>query len=440
MPRSKKHTPLLVRLNNKLVGRLTKKVSGAIEFSYDTQWLSWEHAIPASLSMPLREEAYKGDVVLAVFENLLPDSDSIRSRVAERVGAKGVDAYNLLSEIGKDCVGALQFVPENITLPHADGLEKLKAIPISDVEIESLLKNLAQSPLGLNRDDDFRISVAGAQEKTALLWHNNKWMKPLGTTPTTHIIKTQIGHLPNGIDLSNSVENEYYCLKLFEAFGLNVNRVEMKTFGQTKALLIERFDRVWTKNGRLLRMPQEDLCQALSIPPPQKYQNEGGPGIEQIFTFLKGSDHADKDQETFLKAQILFWLIGATDGHAKNFSIFLQPGGHFHMTPLYDVLTAQPSLIQNQLNRKQMRLAMCVGNSRHYRFDKICGRHFVETAHKASMRDEQIQTIIKDITDQSTAAFKSVKEKLPGDFPEDIYSSVEGAAQTRIVNLKAAFE
>ncbi len=176
MPRSKKYTPLLVRLNNKLVGRLTKKVSGAIEFSYDTQWLSWEHAIPASLSMPLREEAYKGDVVLAVFENLLPDSDSIRSRVAERVGAKGVDAYNLLSEIGKDCVGALQFVPENITLPHADELEKLKAIPISDLEIESLLKNLAQSPLGLNRDDDFRISVAGAQEKTALLWHNNKWM------------------------------------------------------------------------------------------------------------------------------------------------------------------------------------------------------------------------------------------------------------------------
>lgn len=440
MARFKKHTPLLVRLNNKLVGRLTKKVSGAIEFSYDTQWLNWQHAIPASLSMPLREEVYKGDVVLAVFENLLPDSDSIRSRVAERVGAKGIDAYNLLSEIGKDCVGALQFIPENISLPPADKLEELKAIPISDLEIESLLKNLAQSPLGLNRGDDFRISVAGAQEKTALLWHKNRWMKPLGITPTTHIIKTQIGHLPNGIDLSNSVENEYYCLKLFESFGLKVNKVEMKTFGQTKALLIERFDRVWAKNGRLLRLPQEDLCQALSIPPTQKYQNEGGPGIKKILTFLKGSDHADKDQEAFLKAQIIFWLIGATDGHAKNFSVFLLPGGHFHMTPLYDVLTAQPSLMQNQINRKQMKLAMFVGNSRHYRLDKICGRHFVETAHKAGMRDEQIQPIIKNITDQAAAAFKSVREKLPEDFPEDIYSSVEGAAQARIINLKAALE
>lgn len=440
MARSKKHTPLLVRLNNKLVGRITKKVSGAIEFSYDTKWLNWEHAIPASLSMPLREEVYKGDVVLSVFENLLPDSDKIRSRVAERVGAKGIDAYNLLSEIGKDCVGALQFIPENITLPLADEAAELKAVPISDLEIETLLKNLAQSPLGLNREDDFRISVAGAQEKTALLWHNNQWMKPLGITPTTHIIKTQMGHLPNGIDLSNSVENEYYCLKLLESFGLNVNRVEMKTFGETKALLIERFDRVWAKNGRLLRVPQEDLCQALSIPPTQKYQNEGGPGIEKILTFLKGSDHAAKDQEAFLKAQIIFWLIGATDGHAKNFSIFLLPGGHFHMTPLYDVLTAQPSFIQNQLNKKQIKLAMFVGNSRHYRLDKIYGRHFVETAHKAGMRDEQIQPIIKSIIDQAAAAFKSVREKLPEGFPEDIYSSVEEVAQARLINLKAALE
>ena len=189
MARGKKHTPLLVRLNNKLVGRVTKKVSGATEFSYDPQWLNWEHAIPASLSMPLREEAYKGEVVLSVFENLLPDSDSIRSRVAERVGAKGIDAYNLLSEIGKDCVGALQFIPENITLPSPEQPAALNAAPISDLDIESLLKNLAQSPLGLNREDDFRISVAGAQEKTALLWHNNQWMKPLGITPTTQIIR-----------------------------------------------------------------------------------------------------------------------------------------------------------------------------------------------------------------------------------------------------------
>ena len=252
--------------------------------------------------------------------------------------------------------------------------------------------------------------------------------------------KTQIGHLPNGIDLSNSVENEYYCLRLCDAFGLNVNNVDMKTFGQTKALVIERFDRVWSKDGRLLRVPQEDLCQALSIPPTQKYQNEGGPGIQQILTFLQGSDYADKDQKTFLKAQILFWLIGATDGHAKNFSIFLLPGGHFHMTPLYDVLTAQPSLAQNQLNRKQMTLAMCVGDSRHYRFDKICGRHFIETAHKAGMREGQIKPLIQEIIDQAAGAFKTLRETLPTDFPENIYLTVERTAQTRLTNLASSLK
>src|SRR5207247_8200343 len=132
---------------------------------------------------------------------------------------------------------------------------------ISDQDVEKLLSNLVRAPLGLDLDREFRISVAGAQQKTALLHYKGKWFKPHGTTPTTHILKTQIGTLPNGIDLSNSVENEYYCLKLMAAFGLPVNAAEIRVFGETKALVIERFDRKWTRDGRLLRIPQEDFCQ-----------------------------------------------------------------------------------------------------------------------------------------------------------------------------------
>ena len=136
--------------------------------------------------------------------------------------------------------------------------------------------------MGLGLDEDFRISVAGAQEKTALLWHEGRWLKPRGTTPTTHLLKTQMGTLPNGLDLSLSVENEYYCLKLMGAFGLPVNAAEIQTFGRTKALVVERFDRRWTRDKRLLRLPQEDCCQALSVPPTRKYQSDGGPGIADI--------------------------------------------------------------------------------------------------------------------------------------------------------------
>lgn len=383
MPRKRLHPPLHVFLNNRLVGHLSKEANGAIAFRYAEDWLSWEPAFPVSLSLPLREDAYRGLPVQAVFENLLPDSETLRRRVAEKVGADGSDAFSLLSCIGRDCVGALQFLPEAQSVSTVSS--PISGEPITDEAIERLLNNLSQTPLGLNRDDDFRISVAGAQEKTALLWHDGRWLKPHETTPTTHIFKTQIGTLPNGMDLSNSVENEFYCLKLAAECGLAVNEAKISTFGSTQALVIERFDRQWTSDGRLLRLPQEDCCQALSIPPGRKYQSEGGPGMVDILGLLKGGDNPAGDQKTFLKGQILFTLLGATDGHAKNFSIFIGPGSRFRLTPLYDILSAQPSLDQSQIVRKQMKLAMFVGKSRHYRLDDIHGRHFIQTAEKADL-------------------------------------------------------
>lgn len=242
--------PLRVYLNNRRVGTLNRASNGAIRFSYHDDWLAWKNAIPVSLSLPLRETPWYGAPALAVFENLLPDSDRVRRLVAEKVGARGTDAYSLLSVIGRDCVGALQFIPGDDDVPDSTGLIEGEAV--DDTAIERLLRGLGQAPLGLSRDDDFRISVAGAQEKTALLWHEGRWKKPHGTTPTTHIFKTQIGRLPGGIDLSDSVENEFYCLKLAEAFALPVNQANMATFGETRALVIERFDRLWARDGRLL--------------------------------------------------------------------------------------------------------------------------------------------------------------------------------------------
>jgi len=433
MSRPRQHTLLRVLLNNQMVGQLLKEPSGAIQFRYDESWLAKNNAIPVSFSLPLREDAYKGERVVAVFENLLPDSERLRQRVAEKVGAKGTDAYSLLSEIGRDCVGALQFVPED-----AEIIEDTSGIGgkiVSDEEIEGLLNNLVRAPLGLDREQDFRISVAGAQEKTALLWYKGKWRKPRGTTPTTHILKTQIGTLPNGVDLSNSVENEYYCLKLMAAFGLPVNVADIKVFGKTKALVIERFDREWTKDGRLLRIPQEDFCQVLSCPPGRKYQNEGGPGMVEILELLKAGDTPAVDQKTFLKSQILFWLIGATDGHAKNVSIFLGAGGRFHLTPLYDVLTAQPSLDNRQIERKQMKLAMSVGDSRHYKIEEIRGRHFIQTTERAGLPGSLATGALEEVAAAAEGAIQKVENELPAGFPVGIHNSVKKALKSRLKDL-----
>lgn len=432
MARRRRYAPLRVYLNNRLVGHLNKEPSGAIHFRYDESWLDWEQAFPVSLSLPLREDAYRGEAVAAVFENLLPDSEPLRRRVAERVGAGGTDASGLLAAIGRDCVGALQFVADGIETADSATIE---GETVDDAAIERLLRNLAQAPLGLDRDDDFRISVAGAQEKTALLRHGDAWLKPRGTTPTTHLFKTQIGQLPNGIDLSNSVENEYYCLKLFAAFGMPVAAAEIQTFGETTALVVERFDRRWTRDSRLLRLPQEDCCQALSVPPSRKYQHDRGPGLVDILDLLKGSDTPAEDQKLVLKAQILFWLIGATDGHAKNFSIFLRPGGSFSLTPFYDVLSAQPSLDARQIERKQMKLAMSVGTNNHYRIDRIHARHFVQTGERAGLPQALVRDAIEEVRAQAEDALAQIESALPSDFPADIHESVSAGLRARLPGL-----
>ena len=433
MERRRTYEPLRVYLNNRLVGFLSKETGGAIDFQYDQSWLDWEPTLPISLSLPLRETPFRGEPVIAVFDNLLPDSDALRRRVAENVGARGTDAYSMLAAIGHDCVGALQFIAGDDEAIDATGTIKGEAV--DEEAIDKLLRGLAQAPLGLNRNDDFRISIAGAQEKTALLHHDGRWFKPHGTTPTTHIFKTQIGTWPNGIDLSNSVENEFYCLKFLEAFGLQVNKAEIKTFGKTKTLIIERFDRRWTSDGRLLRVPQEDCCQALSVPPTLKYQSDGGPSMVAILDLLKGGDSPAEDQSAFIKAQILFWLLGATDGHAKNFSVFLGSGGTYQMTPFYDVLTAQPSLDSHQIQRKQMKLAMSVGDSRHYRIDQIHPRHFIQTGAEAGLPKFLVPDAIEEVAACANDAIESIEKSLPKGFPAVIHDSISAAVADRIRNM-----
>jgi serine/threonine-protein kinase HipA len=434
MARRRKHVPLNVFLNSRFVGQLNREANGAIDFQYDSSWLEWEYAFPVSLSLPLREDRYVGAPVVAVFDNLLPDSASIRRRVAERVGADGVDAYSLLTAVGRDCVGALQFLPDG---QDPDPAGTIDGRSVDNDEIARLLNNLASAPLGLDSDQDFRISIAGAQEKTAFLFWEGRWCKPHGTTATTHILKPQIGRIPNGIDLSDSIENEYLCLKLTAELGIPSANVEIGEFAGKRALVVERFDRRWTRDRRLLRLPQEDCCQALSVPPTLKYQAEGGPGIRDILNLLKGSDDPEADQSTFLRAAIVFWLLGATDGHAKNFSIFLNPGGRFRLTPLYDVLSAQPSLDAGQIQHKQMKLAMSAGDKRHYRIDDIMPRHFLQTAEKAGIGVPVVQPILDDLRSTVPGAIERVVHSLPPGFPEQLVSSIVRGIESRLSRIEA---
>ena len=437
MPRRRAHIPLDVRINNRLVGQLIKDRSGATSFRYAQDWLDWEHGFAVSLSLPLRELAYSGASVTAVFENLLPDNPGVRKRVAERTGAEGADYYSLLERIGRDCVGAMQFLPEGTDV---DALPEIEGEIIDDDAIETLLANLAGTPLGIDRDHDFRISVAGAQEKTALLFHEGRWKRPLGTTPTTHILKPQLGAIPTAfgiVDMQHSVDNEHYCLRLLSAFGLAVAATRIETFGKRRVLVVERFDRQWREN-RILRLPQEDCCQALGVPPAQKYQNGGGPGAVDILRLLRGADEPLRDQAAFFKSQLIFWLIGATDGHAKNFSIFLRPGGRFALTPFYDVLSAQGAFDDKQIPNNKYKLAMSAGTSRKYRILDIAGRHFIETAQEAGLGAATMKAVFEDILATGPTAASIAISQMPADFHPAIHDCIAQAIGVRLPLLETA--
>ncbi|PCH57100.1 MAG: serine/threonine protein kinase [Legionellales bacterium] len=427
---------LLVYTNGTHVGTLVQQRTGVLSFTYALDWLQRDNASPISLSMALTENEITGMSVNNFFDNLLPDSELIRARIQARFQTKSNQCFELLTKIGTDCVGALQLLAE----PLASDVHKIQAQPISHNDIAALLKNYRTAPLGMDPHTDFRISIAGAQEKTALLWHNNTWNLPQQSTPTSHILKLPIGRIEHaGIDLSDSVENEWLCLAILQAFNMPVNKAVIENFAGVKALVVERFDRSWQDNGTwLMRLLQEDLCQAIGMSAALKYESDGGPGIERIMQVLSGSCVAKADRWQFMKATFLFWVLGAIDGHAKNFSIFLQQHERYRLTPLYDVISAYPLAASRQLEWRDLKMAMALqGKNRHYHWHNMQLRHWIATAEKCQFPVQVMQDIIDEVFDDLEKVIDSVAMNLPDNFPEPIATAIFNGMH-RVKNSKTA--
>ena len=414
---------LFAYMNGYEVGEYIQRRNGAQEFIYSDSWLERGGAVPLSLSLPLTDKTHKGDVVYNYFDNLLPDSMDIRNRIQARFAIKTNQPFDLLSYIGRDCVGAIQLLSERTNVD----VKKIEGTPLSEKEITDELKNYKTLPLGMSRDQDFRISIAGAQEKTALLWFDETWQRPIGTTPTTHIFKLPIGKIEHaGIDLTDSVENEWLCLELLRSFGLPVPAISIKKFLDTKVLVVERFDRELAKDGSwIIRHPQEDMCQANAIAPALKCESDGGPGIATIMELLKSSLQPDNDRKQFMQTVFLFWLLGAIDGHAKNFSIFLKQGGRFELTPVYDVISAYPLTKKRQIELRNLKMAMALnGKNKHYAWYEIMPRHWFNESKKVDFPASEMQTIIDNTLGSIDAVIEDVTSRLPADFPDDIANPI----------------
>jgi len=423
-------------MNGAFVGTWRLAPNAPDTLQYDLTWTQSEQGRALSLSLPFTpgNSPHRGDKVRAYFENLLPDSKDIRDRLARRFNTGSTSAFELLAEIGRDCVGALEILPDGAT---SAGTSPLQSEPLSDAQVAQILRSTTTSNAmgwGVD-DDDFRISIAGAQEKTALLLRDGQWALPRGNTPTTHIFKLPLGLIGGmKLDMRDSVENEWLCSLILQEFGLSVADCRPMQFEDVKVLVVRRFDRTWwthpSGDSRLIRLPQEDLCQATGVPPEAKYEADGGPGMDRILDVLDGSMTREQDRRDFFKAQLLFWMLCATDGHAKNFSLFLRPDGRYQLTPLYDVLSAYPVLGEGQgkLSPFKAKMAMAVrSKNAHWQMRDILRRHWVALGTRHGVLDETARAaehLIDDIAARTPEVIAKVRSQLPKGFPAPLADAV----------------
>lgn len=432
---------LAVWMNGQHVGTWTPGSGVASEFEYARSWVESEYFRVLSLSIPLTADLkVRGPEVTHYFDNLLPDNPDIRKRISTRFSVRA-NTFELLTAIGRDCVGAVQLLPAGTT---PTGWNRVRGTELSESQVAALLRNVTAPPGGVGTsevDDAFRISIAGAQEKTALLRMANRWFLPEGATPTTHILKLPLGIIGGGLDFKHSVENEWLCAQFLAAFGMRVAKCDIQQFEDQTVLVVQRFDRRWTgvsekeanrskftpRSGAcIVRLPQEDFCQALGLPAGKKYENQGGPSIKDCLQLLSGSENAADDKTHFVLTQLLFWLLAASDGHAKNFSLRFGPGGRYRLTPIYDVLSAWPIIGRGarQLPYEKVGLAMALrGKRAHYKLREIQTRHWKELAALAGVEGLWEQMIA--CVERAPAVVASLEDKLPPQYPAQVYERVK---------------
>lgn len=414
-----KNTRLNIWMNGLPVGYWESK-RGTDTLTYFEDWAKDEQGRPLSLSLPFTGDlSISGDAVSAYFDNLLPDSDDIRARLASKYGARSKRPFDMLAGLGRDCVGAIQLLPPE---ESPTDLESIRGRRLSEADVARLLRSTVRAnPLGQPNEFDLRFSVAGAQEKTALLYLDGEWYEPRGSTPTTHLLKLPMGKIGERLDMIYSVENEWLCSKILQAFSLPVANSEILQFEDQKVLSVERFDRKFAAdNSWIIRLPQEDMCQATGTPPSRKYQKDTGPGILQILNILQGAQTPQQARSDFFKAQILFRILAATDGHAKNFSIAHLPGNNFGSTPLYDVISAHPLL--NRTLEKRLKFAMSLIGSKDHYYDlqHMYLRQWESTAKAASLRATLATDLIGEIQSELPSVCEAVAKMLPSDFPHEV--------------------
>lgn len=379
---------LHVLLGGVRIGMVREERSGRLRFFYNDAWTRADAPQSVSLSLPYTQSDHTHRPVHAYMSNLLPDNREILQGWAAQFGVSDRNPFALLAHMGEDCAGAVQFVREDRL--HDALSSPGTIVPLSEDEIAAALKRIRRyaSPWAETNARTGAFSLAGAQAKIALADTGRGWGRASGNAPSTHILKP-----PARRDRFPGIEvNEHVCLNLARHLGIPAAASRVKQFGDEVAIVVERFDREPGPAG-VVRLHQEDTCQALGVPPSRKYQYAQGPGFSEMAHIARAnSADADADLQLLLDAAALNWLIGGTDAHAKNYSWFISRGDEVRLTPLYDLISSLPYW---DIEREDLRLAMTIGGEN--RLLHVRRRHWEQFADVLGAEQAEVLRYVRDL-------------------------------------------
>ncbi len=373
---------LNVYLNSQRVGVLDHDSAGMMSFTYADEWLKQEAAMPISRMLPLSSETYDNKHSRPFFAGVLPE-EGPRAIIARILGISEGNDFAMLERIGGECAGAVSVLPEGV---EPAPLEKHIRV-LDKNELAAIVEELPRRPL-MAGTEGVRLSLAGAQDKLPVVIEGNGIALPLGNTPSTHIIKPEPERFPG------LVENEAFCMALARSVGISVPDTEMRLIGGKPSIIVTRYDRKPGGDG-IIRLHQEDFCQALGCPPERKYQQEGGPTVRSCIGLLREWSSAPVlDIAAFVDALILNVLIGNADAHSKNYSIVYADDSR-RLAPLYDLVC---TLVWPDLSK---RLAMNIGHAKI--INDLNPAHFKKMAEECElgwpMVRERIQNLVGKVFD-----------------------------------------
>lgn len=406
---------LEVYLNGRKAGRLVDD-NGKMSFAYLREYLEAEGREPVSFSIPLRAEAFAHDEIEAFLSNLLPD-DIIRTRIADILQIPRENTFALLKAIGGDCAGAVSFFTEGTSPETSDKGEYRE---LSDKEAGRILDNLQKRPLDVG-EDGFRISGAGAQDKLIACMKDGQVLLPLNGTPSTHIIK------PAMPDYPDSVENEWFAMRLADACRLSVAACDIAVIDGKRCYVCVRYDRE-SIDGKVRRLHQEDFCQMLKVDPKRKYESVGGPGIRESFALLRALQLPASDTLEFLDRLLFNFIVGNGDAHAKNFSV-LYRNGVPRLSPAYDIMS---TAIYPEVGK---RMAMKIDGE--YAFKWITRGKFIRMADKSGIHPHVVKGEMDKMIRRVRHALPRLVAQATRRFPHRCYSAIADGIASRLSQLEA---